>query len=156
MQRIAASLALIKQDKSTSYDRLNEAHEALLMRLWNASCPGVPLVSRVSEQWKTLGFQGNDPATDFRGMGLLGLRHLVFFAEKYSTGWRELLVSQARRKERQYPVSVAGINLTYLLVNEVFLLGEPGRPMASMQIDRTSVDNLLADSEDAFAEVLVV
>lgn len=143
----------MKQDQSTAYDRLAESHEALLMRLWNASCPGIALVSRVSEQWKALGFQGNDPATDFRGMGLLGLKHLVFFAEKYPTDWRELLSSQTRRRERQYPVAVAGINLTYTLVNEVFLSGAPGRPSASLQVDRTSVEALLADSEDAVSEV---
>lgn len=33
-----------------------------------------------TEQWTRIGFQGTDPATDFRGMGLLGLHailHLV-------------------------------------------------------------------------------
>jgi len=35
------------------------------------------LTSRVSDQWTDLGFQGHDPATDFRGMGLLGLQQLM-------------------------------------------------------------------------------
>lgn len=123
------------------------------MRLWSASCPGVALVSRVSEQWKALGFQGNDPATDFRGMGILGLRHLVYFAEKHGGEWRELLESQARRRERQYPVAVAGINLTFMLVTDVLLPGAQARPAASMQVERSTVEALLADNEDAFSEV---
>lgn len=40
--------------------------------------PSEKLTSRVSEQWKDLGFQGNDPATDFRGMGLFGLSCLQY------------------------------------------------------------------------------
>jgi hypothetical protein len=31
--------------------------------------PGHELKSRYSEQWKEIGFQGKNPATDFRGMG---------------------------------------------------------------------------------------
>jgi len=39
--------------------------------------PGRKLESRVSSNWKDLGFQGEDPKTDFRGMGLLGLENLL-------------------------------------------------------------------------------
>ena len=31
--------------------------------------PGHELKARYSDQWKEIGFQGNNPATDFRGMG---------------------------------------------------------------------------------------
>ena len=40
--------------------------------------PGTALEARLSKQWQDVGFQGNNPATDFRGMGLLGLRCLVY------------------------------------------------------------------------------
>ena len=40
--------------------------------------PSEKLTSRVSPQWKELGFQGNDPATDFRGMGIFGLMCLQY------------------------------------------------------------------------------
>jgi len=33
---------------------------------------------RLSDDWTMIGFQGRDPATDFRGMGVLGL-HQVFW-----------------------------------------------------------------------------
>ena len=35
--------------------------------------PDRALTNRHSEQWKEIGFQGNNPATDFRGMGKLRL-----------------------------------------------------------------------------------
>ena len=40
--------------------------------------PSEKLTSRVSPQWKELGFQGIDPATDFRGMGVFGLMCLQY------------------------------------------------------------------------------
>ena len=33
--------------------------------------PGTPLEERITKQWGGLGFQGKDPQTDFRGMGML-------------------------------------------------------------------------------------
>ena len=32
---------------------------------------------RVTKQWQDIGFQGEDPKTDFRGMGMLGLHNLM-------------------------------------------------------------------------------
>ena len=40
--------------------------------------PGSPLESRVSKQWTDIGFQGSDPATDFRGMGILSLACMLY------------------------------------------------------------------------------
>ena len=46
-------------------------------QLWSTLRPDVPLPSRTGHHWTEIGFQGDDPATDFRGMGLLGLQNLV-------------------------------------------------------------------------------
>ena len=48
-----------------------------LFQLWNKLNPDIALRSRISKQWTDIGFQGDDPQTDFRGMGLLGLQNLV-------------------------------------------------------------------------------
>jgi hypothetical protein len=32
---------------------------------------------RITKQWQDIGFQGDDPGTDFRGMGMLGLHNLM-------------------------------------------------------------------------------
>lgn len=40
--------------------------------------PGQDLTDRISKQWQDIGFQGNNPATDFRGMGLLGLKCVLY------------------------------------------------------------------------------
>ena len=48
------------------------------VQLWDLLMPSVPLESRTTKQWQQIGFQGADPATDFRGMGMLGLQCLQY------------------------------------------------------------------------------
>jgi len=59
--------------------------------------------------------QGTDPATDFRGMGLLGLRNLLYMAENYNDKLRKIISDQTQRNEHEYPVAVAGINVSQML-----------------------------------------
>lgn len=40
--------------------------------------PTIKLESRITKQWGDIGFQGEDPKTDFRGMGMLGLINLLW------------------------------------------------------------------------------
>ena len=63
--------------RATNYDADNLAHEQKLLQLWSLLQPGVPLATRKTKQWQNIGFQGDDPKTDFRGMGLLGLENLL-------------------------------------------------------------------------------
>lgn len=35
------------------------------------------LTGRITRQWEEIGFQGADPASDFRGAGILGLNQLL-------------------------------------------------------------------------------
>lgn len=58
------------------YNSECEAHEDLLLELWNNAGIG-ELEGRKSKQWQELGFQGNDPASDFRGGGILSLWCMV-------------------------------------------------------------------------------
>ena len=56
-----------------------ENNREKLVELWTVyssddkQIPPVP-----SEEWKRLGFQGTDPSSDFRGMGLLGLNQFLY------------------------------------------------------------------------------
>eukprot|EP00211_Chloroparvula_japonica_P005146 CAMPEP_0119121182 /NCGR_PEP_ID=MMETSP1310-20130426/1931_1 /TAXON_ID=464262 /ORGANISM="Genus nov. species nov., Strain RCC2339" /LENGTH=899 /DNA_ID=CAMNT_0007110731 /DNA_START=21 /DNA_END=2716 /DNA_ORIENTATION=- len=111
------------QEKAISYDKTNPDHEKLLMQLWDTCFPNTKLESRVSEQWKLLGFQGTDPGTDFRGMGILGLKHILYFAKKYTATFTKMASTQANRKSHYYPVSTAGINISAMLM-EILNVGK--------------------------------
>ncbi|KAK2817175.1 hypothetical protein Q5P01_025366 [Channa striata] len=89
----------------------NAEHEAMLLKLWDLLMPTVKLESRITKQWGDIGFQGDDPKTDFRGMGLLGLINLVFFSENYTDKARQVL-SHANHPKLGYSYAIVGINLT--------------------------------------------
>jgi hypothetical protein len=95
------------------FDSSNAEHEKVLKSLWSA-LKDEPLANRKSKQWTEIGFQGDDPATDFRGMGLLGLKQLVFFAERFPDSAR-LVLTNSLHPVHGYPFACTGINLTHLV-----------------------------------------
>jgi hypothetical protein len=97
--------------RMTAYDSENPHHEVKLLALWKALCPDIPLESRITKQWQDIGFQGDDPSTDFRGMGILGLENLLYFATKYPGTSRHVL-SHSHHPKFGYTFSIVGINLT--------------------------------------------
>lgn len=97
--------------RKTPYDAENPEHESLLLKLWNLLMPYDPLDARVTKQWQNIGFQGDDPKTDFRGMGLLGLQNLVYFAQEYPSAATHVL-SHSTHPRYGYAFAIVGINLT--------------------------------------------
>lgn len=73
--------------------------------------PDKPLESRVTKQWQDIGFQGEDPKTDFRGMGVLGLENLLYFAQEYPGAACHVL-SHSHHPRYGYAFAIVGINLT--------------------------------------------
>jgi hypothetical protein len=101
---------------SVKYDSENTAHERKLRQLWDLMMPNEPLKSRISTQWTKIGFQGKDPATDFRGMGMLGLDNLFYLAKHYPATTERILDSSGHLSSG-FSMAVVGINLTYLSLN---------------------------------------
>ncbi|NWW35187.1 ELMD1 protein, partial [Panurus biarmicus] len=106
--------------------------------LWKCLKPNSPLKARISKQWCEIGFQGDDPKTDFRGMGLLGLYNLVYFAEWDTEVAQQVLTDSLHPKYREvtkkelryffffflsfhryyiYSFAIVGINITDLAYN---------------------------------------
>ncbi|SPR00557.1 unnamed protein product (mitochondrion) [Plasmodiophora brassicae] len=110
------AMARLEQDlqsaRRTPYDPADASHEALLNKLWKLLRPGVILQGRITSQWGEIGFQGDDPATDFRGNGLLGLANLVAFAESYPRLAQHLCDLYGRDATKFPSFCICGINLT--------------------------------------------
>ncbi|GFY05338.1 ELMO domain-containing protein 2 [Trichonephila clavipes] len=79
--------------------------------LWALLNPDKPLQSRISKQWTEIGFQGDDPKTDFRGMGILGLENLLYFATEHCEAARHVLL-HSNHPNYGYSFAIVGINLT--------------------------------------------
>ncbi|WOK98926.1 ELMO domain-containing protein A-like isoform X3 [Canna indica] len=100
-----------------AYDSSKEEHQEALISLWCAAYPGVELDGLISNQWKEMGWQGKDPSTDFRGGGFISLENLLFFAKNYPRSFQELLQKQeGNRAMWEYPFAVAGVNITFMLI----------------------------------------
>lgn len=104
-------IAEVEELRRHQYDSDNLKHEMKLISLWNTLMPNEPLESRITKQWQDIGFQGDDPKTDFRGMGLLGLENLLFFTTEYK-GPASHVLSHSRHPVYGYAFAIVGINLT--------------------------------------------
>lgn len=130
---------IAEQLAATKYDAKLESHSKRLMSFWNnlviadkqkssfygpseSTLP--PELSYeisnkseiVSNRWSHVGFQGEDPGTDFRGMGILGLIQLEYLSRKPQQLARDLL-SRSLNEKHSYPYAIVGINITYSLLN---------------------------------------
>ncbi len=115
--RFVNKICLDFQDmRSVNFDYNEQDHVHLLEKLWCNLKPDIlRSADRLSEEWGELGFQGKDPSTDFRGMGLLSLTQLVYFSETYPVESRQLL-AESLNESRYFPFAAVGINITAFMV----------------------------------------
>lgn len=104
-------LVEVEELRTTLYNSDSFEHEEKLLELWDRLMPDEKLTARVTKQWQDIGFQGDDPKTDFRGMGLLGLENLLYFATEYEGPARHVL-SHSYHPIHGYAFAIVGINLT--------------------------------------------
>ena len=79
---------------------------------------------QLRELWKDMGWQGVDPATDFRSGGVLSLQNLVWFAKHRRETYERLLYKKTgTRSAWEYPFAAAGVNVTFALVDVLELRG---------------------------------
>jgi hypothetical protein len=102
----------LEELRATRYD--DSMHSGKLESLWislvdDESKPYI----RISKQWGGIGFQGNDPKTDFRGMGMLGLENLLFLARKFTMVAKHIL-SNSHHPKYEYSMAIVSINLSHL------------------------------------------
>lgn len=152
INELAHLRALVARRKAIKYDTSNNEHETLLLALWKALKRDEPLVARVTRQWGAIGFQGHDPATDFRGMGVLGLEQLHFFASRHTaeaTHALELSLGDGSPLSG-FPFAITGINVTALMVNALNE-GRLDRELLLRGVDREQFDLLYAQTLATFA-----
>jgi ELMO domain-containing protein len=102
------ALNVLRARARIPFNKENSVHNELLKGLWRMSFPEVEYPSEgKSDKWKEIGFQGRDPATDFRGAGLLGLEQLVYLASNYPQEYKEM-----SEKAKNYSFAISALNIT--------------------------------------------
>ena len=139
-------LEKLQQRLAVPFDGSLPQHQDALKDLWQAAFPDRVMPGLVSPQWKDMGWQGNDPSTDFRGGGFISLENLLFFARRFPVVFQRLLhKEEGKRAEWEYPFAVGGLNITFMLIQLLDL--RAAKPSSSSV--RTFF-NILATDENAF------
>ncbi|CAI5445934.1 unnamed protein product [Caenorhabditis angaria] len=90
----------------------------------NVNCP------RIGSHWQIVGFQGTNPATDFRGCGIFALLQLHSFTQRLPHNILKAIVQLSRAEPNDFPLAVVSINITGLILGKLKkdrfdLLGTP-------------------------------
>jgi len=139
-------LQKLKERLNIPFDETRPDHMKSLKALWKISFPNTKLTSLVSEQWKDMGWQGPNPATDFRGCGFVSLENLMFFARRYPASFQRLLLkTQGLRATWEYPFAVAGVNVSHMLIQLLELNSARPKSLPGINFVR-----MLSEHEEAF------
>ncbi|CAK9194435.1 unnamed protein product [Sphagnum jensenii] len=142
----AERLEDLQQRLSVPFDGSRAEHQDALRALWHSAFPGRTLPGLVSEQWKEMGWQGTDPSTDFRGGGFISLQNLLFFSRKFPDSFQRLLHKQeGKRATWEYPFAVAGLNISFMLIQMLDLKSAKPTSMSGVTFLK-----ILAEDEMAF------
>jgi hypothetical protein len=111
-------LSQLRQMADVAYSGEDPIHERTLRRLFAAvrgpeEARGLP--SGGDPRWKDLGFQSDDPRTDFRGGGLLALQNMCHLAENYPDQIGEML-RESTNKRTEYLFAAACVNISCMVV----------------------------------------
>ncbi|GIY47872.1 ELMO domain-containing protein 3 [Caerostris darwini] len=99
------------------FDTSDEIHIRVLQTLYKTLTDTDKDCPRYGKHWEELGFQGVDPGTDLRGVGFLGLIHLLSLILNPTTADLAKEISLLSKHERQnFPFCTMGINITRIVV----------------------------------------
>eukprot|EP00931_Biecheleriopsis_adriatica_P079130 TRINITY_DN52541_c0_g1_i1.p1 TRINITY_DN52541_c0_g1~~TRINITY_DN52541_c0_g1_i1.p1 ORF type:complete len:306 (+),score=73.28 TRINITY_DN52541_c0_g1_i1:41-919(+) len=136
-------LAQLQQEVQVPFVPGREEHEAFLLAYFQAAAPAMapassssstvhtekPPTSSKDARWKLLGFQSEDPRTDFRGGGLMSLRCMLFMADINAPRFCKMIRESAgmsgeksgKKGDNYYPFSAAVINMCFELAGWLML-----------------------------------
>ncbi|XP_019706354.1 uncharacterized protein [Elaeis guineensis] len=139
----------LRQRLEVPFDISQADHQDALKQLWGLAYPNRDIPPLKSDLWKEMGWQGSDPSTDFRGGGFISLENLIYFAKNYPDSFHRLLHKQnGTRAVWEYPFAIAGINISYTLVQMLELQSDKPTSRAGARFlellgeDEMAFDNL--------------
>ncbi|KAI8774910.1 ELMO domain-containing protein 3 [Biomphalaria glabrata] len=98
---------------ATSFQNDNPIHNQVLQTIYRCLTGSKFDCPRFGNHWEEIGFQGQDPATDLRGGGMLALLNILFLLRDSST--KELsreIYKLSLHPTQNFPFCIMGINLT--------------------------------------------
>ncbi len=108
----------LKRDKACimhlaekKFENDNCTHESLLASIY-CTIYGTDAnkVGRYGKHWESIGFQGNNPATDLRDTGIWGLMQILFFVE-HCFNFTQLIFDYSHDPNYGFPFCVIALNI---------------------------------------------
>jgi len=98
----------------TPFDHENLRHQQTLRDLWARLTNGQPPPNEalVFKEWCDFGFQQQDPASDFRAVGVFGIHNLLFLADAHAEEFTRMSPDRADK----YPFAITGLNISMMLL----------------------------------------
>ena len=90
-------------------------HLQVLMSVWKFLTRTKEDCPRYGHHWDRLGFQGADPATDLRSMGIFGLLQLLFFV-CYLPEEADAILTYSRQSGCNFPFAAVSLNITKMTI----------------------------------------
>ena len=109
---------MIMKSEYVNYDETNQWHEKQLKTLWDLWFEEAYAEGMKSKKWQTVGFQGHNARTDFRGGGIVSLHCLNYFFRNFKSTKTEIL----NKNETFFFLACSGINLTLGLFKLLHLI----------------------------------
>ncbi|CAD6185942.1 unnamed protein product [Caenorhabditis auriculariae] len=115
---ISLSEVPYQNDNPTHWLLLYEYFRSIASIALNSSSMAVQC-PRTGPHWQIVGFQGNDPATDFRGCGIFGLLQLHSFSQRVNPEKLQAIVKLSRSEPNDFPLAVVSLNITGLILSHL-------------------------------------
>eukprot|EP00192_Tetraselmis_astigmatica_P003290 CAMPEP_0117651604 /NCGR_PEP_ID=MMETSP0804-20121206/2182_1 /TAXON_ID=1074897 /ORGANISM="Tetraselmis astigmatica, Strain CCMP880" /LENGTH=597 /DNA_ID=CAMNT_0005457595 /DNA_START=246 /DNA_END=2036 /DNA_ORIENTATION=- len=93
-----------------AFRNADDVHYRILASVYQNFTSAAP-VSRYGSHWADVGFQGDDPATDLRGCGMLGLLQLLYLWD-HNPSNAATVYRLSRHPEQEFPLAVVAMNVT--------------------------------------------
>lgn len=90
----------------------DEYHNRMMLTVYktltlDTDCP------QIGKHWMKIGFQGDDPKTDLRGVGMFGILQFLYFLDRYTVYAREILF-YSNEDIHSFPMISLFFNFSYL------------------------------------------
>mgnify|MGYP001038527489 CR=1 FL=1 len=153
-------LASLQERSAVPFSPDNEEHLRELYSFAVAAFgPAFPMAELLkSPRWTHIGFQGLNPATDFRGAGVFGLQNLHYLVGLEPRIVRRMALKEHVSVEHYLPFAIAGLNLTFALL-QTLSLSVSSAPEDRVTVSRTEAAiflafcTLLQSEQFAFEEI---
>lgn len=91
-------------------------HRQVLLSVWKLLTGRKEDCPRTGLHWGEIGFQGTDPATDLRGMGVFGLLQLLYFSSVFNEE-AKMVLARAQQQGNSFPFAAQSLTISKMVID---------------------------------------